>query len=60
VQSNAVFARLPRHAIAPLLERFQFYVWDERGDEVRWICSWDTSDDDVAALAQSVAAVLGD
>jgi threonine aldolase len=59
VQSNAVFARLPRHAIGPLLERFQFYVWDERGDEVRWMCSWDTSEDDVAALAQSVAKVLG-
>jgi threonine aldolase len=58
VQSNAVFAKLPSRAIAPLLERFQFYVWDERGDEVRWMCSWDTSEEDVAALAQSVANIL--
>ncbi len=59
VESNAVFARLPRRAIAPLLERFKFYVWDERGDEVRWMCSWDTSEEDVAALAQTAASVLG-
>jgi threonine aldolase len=59
VQSNAVFATLPGRAIAPLLERFQFYVWDERRDEVRWMCSWDTSEEDVAALAQAVADVLG-
>jgi threonine aldolase len=55
VESNAVFATLPRDAIAPLLERFQFYVWDERTAEVRWMCSWDTSEDDVAALAQAVS-----
>jgi threonine aldolase len=54
VESNAVFATLPANAIEPLLERFQFYVWDERSAEVRWMCSWDTSEDDVVALAQSV------
>jgi threonine aldolase len=58
VQSNAVFARMPRRVIAPLLEQFQFYVWDERNDEVRLMCSWDTSEDDVAALAQTVAKMV--
>jgi threonine aldolase len=51
VQANAVFATLPRAAISQLRESFQFYVWDERRDEVRWMCSWDTTADDVAALA---------
>jgi threonine aldolase len=59
VESNAVFAKLPRETIAPLLEQFQFYIWDERNDEVRWMCSWDTSEDDVVALAQTVAKLLG-
>lgn len=59
VESNAVFARLPEDAIAPLLERFQFYVWDELTAEVRWMCSWDTSEDDVAALVQSVKELVG-
>jgi threonine aldolase len=59
VQSNAVFVRLTRRAIPPLLERYQFYVWDERRDEVRWMCAWDTTEEDVAALAESVATILG-
>ncbi len=59
VESNAVFARVPRDAIRPLLDRFQFYVWDEHAAEVRWMCSWDTSEDDVDALARSVEELVG-
>ncbi len=59
VQANAVFATLPHEAIARLLERFQFYIWDERRDEVRWMCAWDTTEDDVAALAEAVRAAVG-
>jgi threonine aldolase len=59
VESNAVFATLPADAIETLLERFQFYVWDERAAEVRWMCSWDTSEDDVVALAQSLKELVG-
>jgi len=59
VESNAVFARMPEHSIAPLLGRCQFYVWDERTAEVRWMCSWDTSEDDVVALARSVKELVG-
>jgi threonine aldolase len=55
VESNAVFATLPRPAIESLLERFAFYVWDESGDEVRWMCSWDTTMEDVDAFAAAVA-----
>ncbi len=59
VESNAVFARLPADAIQPLLDRFKFYIWDERSAEVRWMCSWDTSEDDIVALAQSVKELVG-
>jgi len=60
VQANAVFAQLPRSAISTLLEQFDFYVWDEPLDEVRWMCSWDTTEDDVrefvAAIGRACAA----
>ena len=59
VQANGVFARLPRAAIAPLQERFAFYVWDEADDVVRWMCSWDTTTDDVDAFAAAVAEEVG-
>jgi threonine aldolase len=58
VQANVVFARLPRPVIAPLQERFPFYVWDEARDEVRWMCSWDTTEDDVDAFAAAIAETL--
>jgi threonine aldolase len=59
VQTNAVFARLPPGARAALQERFAFYVWDERSGEVRWMCSWDTSEDDVDGFAEAVREVVG-
>jgi threonine aldolase len=58
VESNALFARLPRRAIEALLDRFAFYVWDEARDEVRWMCSWDTTEEDVDAFAAAVVEAL--
>jgi threonine aldolase len=59
VQTNAVFATLPAAATAALQERFAFYVWDERTGEVRWMCSWDTTEDDVDRFAEAVREVVG-
>jgi threonine aldolase len=59
VQSNAVFARIPVDATAALRERFDFYVWDEASGEVRWMCSWDTTEEDVDQFAQAVRETLG-
>jgi len=58
VQTNAVFATLPRRAIEALQEEFAFYVWDERAGEVRWMCSWDTTSEDVDEFAEAVHAAL--
>ena len=60
VQTNAVFARIPAAAIAPLQERFAFHVWDETQSIVRWMCSWDTTEGDVDAFAAAIAEVLAD
>ncbi|HOT65651.1 MAG TPA: threonine aldolase, partial [Dysgonamonadaceae bacterium] len=30
-----------------LLERYFFYPWDEERNEMRLVCSWDTSDEDI-------------
>jgi threonine aldolase len=59
VETNAVFALLPPAATAALQQRFRFYVWDERTAEVRWMCSWDTTESDVDALAHAVRHALG-
>lgn len=58
VQSNAVFAELPHAAAEALMERVPFYFWDEVRGEVRWMCSWDTTEDDVRSFADLVRARL--
>jgi threonine aldolase len=58
VQANAVFARIPADAVAPLQERFPFHVWDETRGVVRWMCAWDTSEDDVDAFAAALRELL--
>lgn len=58
VETNVVFATLPAAAIAALQRRFAFYVWDERRAEVRWMCSWDTTEEDVDAFAQAIKEVV--
>ncbi|MGE4299879.1 MAG: low specificity L-threonine aldolase [Desulfovibrionaceae bacterium] len=61
VASNAVFARMPAHAVAPLQEAFFFYVWDPdplETPEVRWMCSFDTTPEDVAAFAAELRRLV--
>lgn len=47
VQANAVFAVVPHHIIEPLQKEYFFYVWDENRDEVRWMTSFDTTEEDI-------------
>ena len=58
VQANAVFAILPQAAIAPLQAHTPFYVWDEAAREVRWVCSWDTTQADIDAFIDHAREVL--
>jgi len=58
VQTNAVFALLPAPVIVSLQRDYPFYTWDEAAGEVRWMCSWDTTEDDVDGFAAAVRAAL--
>jgi threonine aldolase len=60
VEANGVFAQIPRQAIAKLKKRYFFYVWDEERSVVRWMCSFDTTEQDVRQFAKFVAETLGD
>jgi threonine aldolase len=58
VETNAVFAALPPAVTESLQRDYPFYVWDEAAGEVRWMCSWDTSEDDVDQFAAAVRSAL--
>lgn len=57
VEANAVFAEIPRSWYEPLQEQFPFYVWKDSTHEVRFMCSWDTKEADIAAFASAIAAL---
>ncbi len=58
VEANAVFAHLPPDRIAALQARRYFLVWDEATALVRWMCSFDTTEEDVDAFLADLEAVL--
>jgi threonine aldolase len=58
VQSNAVFAILPKEVIPVLQDAFFFYVWNETTGEVRWMCSYDTTEEDVLNFSKLVGKLL--
>jgi len=58
VQANGVFAILPPGAAEQLQQDFKFYVWDEHIGEVRWMCSWDTTEEDVDAFVEAILGVV--
>ncbi|MDJ0463755.1 low specificity L-threonine aldolase [Streptomyces sp. H27-C3] len=54
VQANAVFARLPHDVSERLQKHYRFYFWDESVGDVRWMCSFDTTEDDVDGFVQAL------
>jgi threonine aldolase len=58
VQANGVFAQIPRHAVEKIRERYFFYMWIEEECIVRWMCSFDTTDEDVRDFVQVVAEAV--
>ena len=56
VEANAVFVVLPAGVADALRDRWHFYDWDRSTREVRWMCSFDTTEEDVDALARAVHA----
>jgi threonine aldolase len=54
VEANAVFAILPPAWIPLLQDEIYFYVWNETTHEVRFVCSFDTTDEDIAKIAKKL------
>ena len=57
-QVNAVFATLPAGIADRLRRRFRFYDWDAAKGEVRWVCSFDTTPEDVDAFLSALRSEL--
>ena len=49
-EANAVFPVLPAWLTEKLQQDYRFYVWNQETGQVRWMCAWDTTVDDVDGL----------
>ncbi len=58
VQANGVFARLPRQVWKALQEFCFFYDWDEDDNVVRWMCAYDTTEEDINRFASKLKALM--
>ena len=58
VTVNSVFVILPPQLIPALQEKYLFYTWDEAKNEVRLMCSFNTTEAQIDSLVQSLREML--
>ena len=58
VQANGVFAIVPPTIIPKLQKEFFFYMWDENESEVRWMTSFDTTEEDIDEFIEQLKNLL--
>jgi threonine aldolase len=58
VEANSLFLILPPDAIQKMLENYFFYIWDESTNEIRLVCSWDTTQEDADDFVGRLKTVL--
>jgi threonine aldolase len=59
VEANGVFVQIPRAAIKRIQERYFFYPWVEAESVVRWMCSFDTTEEDIRQFVAFVGETVG-
>ena len=52
------FCQIPQRAIEKIKKQYFFYVWIEEESIVRWMCSFDTTEDDIRKFAEVVAEAV--
>jgi len=58
IQSNGVFALVPPNIIPELQKEYFFYMWNEETSEVRWMCSFDTEEEDIQRFVNKIMQLL--
>jgi threonine aldolase len=58
VESNGVFAVVPKKFVPMLQKEYFFYVWNEATSEVRFMTSFDTTEDDIRDFVELVKGTV--
>jgi threonine aldolase len=57
-EANAVFALLDPVISDRIRQKFRFYDWDRSRGEVRWMCSFDTTESDIERFVETISSEL--
>jgi threonine aldolase len=58
VEANGVFVQIPRNSIEKIKQQYFFYTWIEEESIVRWMCSFDTTEEDIHQFVTVVAEAV--
>jgi threonine aldolase len=58
VDGNGVFTLLPAKALTPLQEHTFFYIWNDRTSEVRLMCAFDTTKEDIDLFVEKLETLV--
>lgn len=58
VETNGVFAILDKEVTEQLTKKHFFYIWDEETGEVRWMCSWNTTKENIDEFIKDLKTLL--
>ncbi len=58
VDANGIFVIIPKEIIPELKEEFFFYDWDETKSEVRWMTSFDTTEEEINNFVELIKSKL--
>lgn len=55
VESNGIWAIIPKNLAEKMQDAHFFYPWDESKDEYRLMCSWDTTKEEIDRFIDSIS-----
>ncbi len=58
VDANAIFVIIPENIIDPLRILYPFYEWNAEIHEQRWMCSYDTTEEDIRSFVNALKLLL--
>ena len=47
VDANGLFVEIPENLAKKIQDKYFFYEWDKSKNIYRWMCSWDTTEEDI-------------
>lgn len=58
VDANALFVIIPEKIINPLRQKYPFYEWDAKTHEQRWMCSFDTTEEEIEDFVSALKEMM--